>query len=103
MSPLDVNDLFWLEKTLSRTKLSKEQQKILKGIFWKKMENSPGEIKIDEEFVKKRFDNYLADRMEVCRRFPKEILEAVADIRMLCLGYTTKKVGNMLLKYFEKI
>ena len=80
----------------------KEQQKILK-VFLEKMENSPGEIKIDEEFVKKRFDNYLADRMEVCRRFPKEILEAVADIRMLCLGYTTKKVGNMLLKYFEKI
>ena len=102
LSPLDSNDLPWLDKTLARSGLPIEMQKSLKGMFWKEIEKSQKSFEIDEEAIRQKFVNHFNNKRKFCERLPKEILREVADIRVFCLGYMTEKVKDMLCAYLEE-
>lgn len=102
LSPLDANDLPWLDKTLSRSGLPKAMQKNLKVMFWKEIEKSQKGFEIDEEAIRRKFGNHFNNKRNLCAQLPKEILEEVADIRVFCLGYMTQKVKDILSAYLEE-
>ena len=103
MSPLDANDLPWLDRTLSRSGLTKENRQALKSLLWKEIEaRNKGGFEIDEEAIRRKFDNYLDNKLKICEQLPQEILKEIADIRVFCLGYMTQKVKNMLSAYLEE-
>ena len=103
LSPLDTNDLPWLDRTLTRSGLAKENRQALKSLLWKEIEarNKEG-FEIDEEAIRRKFDNYLDNKLKICEQLPQEILKEIADIRVFCLGYMTQKVKNMLSTYLEE-
>lgn len=103
MSPLDANDLPWIERTLARSGLTKENRHALKSLFWKEIEarNKEG-FEIDEEAIRRKFDNYLDNKLKICKQLPQEILREIADLRVFGLGYMTQKVKNMLSTYLEE-
>lgn len=103
LSPLDANDLPWLDRTLSRSGLTKENRQALKSLLWKEIEEKKKEgFEIDEEAIRRKFDNYLDNKLKICEQLPQEILREIADIRVFCLGYMTQKVKNMLSTYLEE-
>lgn len=57
----------------------------------------------DEAFTKKMFDEDLMWRMELISRLPDYILSEVADIRVLTLGYASKRVKVLLKDYCKKL
>lgn len=103
LSPLDANDLPWVDRTLTRSGLAKESRQALKSLLWKEIEarNKEG-FEIDEEAIRRKFDNYLDNKLKICEQLPQEILKEIADIRAFGLGYMTQKVKNMLLTYLEE-
>ena len=102
LSPLDANDLPWLDKTLARSGLPEAMQKNLKVMFWKEIEKSQKGFEIDEEALRRKFGNHFNNKRKLCAQLPKEILEEVADIRVFCLGYMTQKVKDILSAYLEE-
>ena len=103
LSPLDANDLPWLDRTLTRSGLAKESRQALKSLLWKEIEakNKEG-FEIDEEAIRRKFDNYLDNKLKICKQLPQEILKEIADIRVFCLGYMTQKVKDVLSTYLEE-
>ena len=57
----------------------------------------------DEESAKRRFDERIRAKIELCRQLPKEILDKVADIRMLALEYASEEVKQLLTPYCAKL
>ena len=97
LSPLDANDLPWVDRTLTRSGLAKENRQALKSLLWKEIEarNKKG-FEIDEEAIRRKFDNYLDNKLKICKQLE------IADIRVFCLGYMTQKVKGMLSTYLEE-
>ena len=56
-------------------------------------------IQFDIEKTKYTFANRQENTMRLVERLPQEILECVADKRMLALGYTERKVKNKILDF----
>lgn len=56
-------------------------------------------IQFDVEKTKYTFANRQENTMRLVERLPQEILECVADKRMLALGYTERKVKNKILDF----
>lgn len=57
----------------------------------------------DEAFTKKMFDTDLKWRMELISHLPDYILNEVADVRVLALGYASKRVKTLLRDYCKKL
>lgn len=53
----------------------------------------------DEAFTKKMFDVDLNWRLELISHLPDYILSEVADVRVLALGYASKRVKTLLKEY----
>lgn len=103
LSPLDANDLPWVDRTLTRSGLAKESRQALKSLLWKEIEarNKEG-FEIDEEAIRRKFDNYLDNKLKICEQLPQEILKEIADIRVFGLGYMTQKVKDVLSAHLEE-
>lgn len=57
----------------------------------------------DEAFTRKLFDVDLTWRMELISHLPDYILNEVADVRVLALGYASKRVKVLLNEMFVNI
>ena len=57
----------------------------------------------DEAFTRKLFDVDLTWRMELISHLPDYILNEVADVRVLALGYASKRVKVLLKDYCKKL
>lgn len=57
----------------------------------------------DEAFTKKMFDVDLKWRLELISHLPDYILSEVADVRVLVLGYASKRVKTLLRNYCKHL
>jgi hypothetical protein len=57
----------------------------------------------DEAFSRKLFDVDLMWRMELISHLPDYILSEVADVRILALGYASKRVKTLLKEYCKQL
>ncbi len=99
LSPLGAKDISWIKEVLTFPEAPKEGQEELKKIFLTDADLQGKEIQFDEAAIKKNFDNKLSEKIEISKKFPREILDEIADLRMFCLGYVTEKVNTLLKKY----
>ena len=57
----------------------------------------------DETFTKKMFDVAISWRIELVSHLPDYILQEVEDVRVLALGYASKRVKTLLKDYCKKL
>ncbi len=103
LTPFDLTKLPWLDKALASMRVSKQNLKALKAVLEKESGYfQQRKIEFDEEAIKRKFDNTLNDKIETCKKFPGEILNEVADLRVFALGYVTEKVRRMTEIYLAE-
>ena len=58
---------------------------------------------VSELFVREQFHARYEYLLELCELLPPEIRAAIPDIRLFCLGYTTKRAKRKLDKYLSTL
>lgn len=57
---------------------------------------------IDDESARRAYAGYYAETLKTIETFPQELLEKVADKRMLAIGYATKENKKLLIDFARK-
>ncbi len=69
-----------------------------KGLSAKKRKEQEQRYLENKERVEAQFNK----RMKFCQSLPKDILDEIEDLRIFCVGYTTKKVKEKLSLYVNQ-
>lgn len=93
------------EEGLSEQK--REARKIiqteLKEMYARREANGQAALVFDEKMAERRFDEIIRRQIDMYEYLPREILDKVADIRVMALGYVSAEVKRLLKPYCKNL
>lgn len=101
-----VSKIKYYDKKINNMKLEEVERKLnqaakesyISMMKWRKERSL--KFPYNENELIKYFENVYSDNLKYLSKFPSDIIEKIADLRVFALGYVSEKVRKILFSYF---